>query len=93
MKIQWTPEARQDRAEIWDYLFERDENAAARIDDLISEAVAQLVDFPMLGHQGEVTGTRELTPHSSYRLIYEIQGDIVWILTVIHTKRQWPPLR
>jgi len=93
VKIQWTPEARQDRAEIWDYLFERDENAAARIDDLISEAVAQLVDFPMLGHQGEVTGTRELTPHSSYRLIYEIQGDIVWILTVIHTKRQWPPLR
>lgn len=93
MKIQWTPEARRDRAEIWDYLFERDENAAARIDDLISEAVAQLVDFPMLGHQGEVTGTRELTPHSSYRLIYEIQGDIVWILTVIHTKRQWPPLR
>ena len=93
MKIQWTPEARQDRAEIWDYLFERDENAAARIDDLISEAVAQLVDFPMLGHQGEVTGTRELTPHSSYRLIYEIHGDIVWILTVIHTKRQWPPLR
>jgi len=93
VKIQWTPEARQDRAEIWDYLFERDENAAARIDDLISEAVAQLVDFPMLGHQGEVTGTRELTPHSSYRLIYEIHGDIVWILTVIHTKRQWPPLR
>ena len=93
MKIQWTLEARRDRAEIWDYLFERDENAAARIDDLISEAVAQLVDFPMLGHQGEVTGTRELTPHSSYRLIYEIQGDIVWILTVIHTKRQWPPLR
>jgi len=93
VKIQWTLEARRDRAEIWDYLFERDENAAARIDDLISEAVAQLVDFPMLGHQGEVTGTRELTPHSSYRLIYEIQGDIVWILTVIHTKRQWPPLR
>lgn len=93
MKVQWTPEARQDRADIWDYLFARDEAAAARIDGLFSEAVAQLIDFPMLGHEGEVPGTRELTPHSSYRLVYEIYGDTVWILTVIHTKRQWPPLR
>lgn len=93
MKVLWTPEARQDRADIWDYLFARDENAAARIDGLISEAVAQLADFPMLGHEGEVAGTHELTPHSSYRLVYEIYGDTVWVLTVIHTKRQWPPLR
>ena len=93
MKIRWTPEARQDRADIWDYLFGRDENAAARIDGLISEAVAQLADFPMLGHESEVAGTRELTPHSSYRLVYEIYGDTVWVLAVIHTKRQWPPMR
>ena len=93
MKVRWTPEARQDRVDIWDYLFARDEAAAARIDGLFSEAVAQLTDFPMLGHEGEVPGTRELTPHSSYRLVYEIYGDTVWILTVIHTKRQWPVLR
>lgn len=93
MKVQWTPEARQDRADIWDYLFARDENAAARIDGLFSEAAAQLSGFPMLGHEGEVAGTRELTPHSSYRLVYEIYGDTIWILTLVHTKRQWPPLR
>lgn len=93
MKIRWTPEARQDRADIWGYLFARDENATARIDGLISEAVAQLADFPMLGHEGEGAGTRELTPHSSYRFVYEIYGDTVWVLAVIHTKRQWPPMR
>ncbi|MCG2841594.1 type II toxin-antitoxin system RelE/ParE family toxin [Sandaracinobacter sp. RS1-74] len=93
MKVRWTPEARQDRADIWDYLAARDEKAAVRIDGLISEAVAQLADFPMLGHEGEVAGTRELTPHSSYRLVYEIDSDTVWILTVIHSRRQWPPLR
>lgn len=93
MKVRWTPEARRDRADIWDYLFERDENAAARIDGLIGAAVAQLIDFPMLGHEGEVPGTRELTPHGSYRLVYEIYGDSVWILTIIHTGRQWPPAR
>lgn len=93
MKILWTPEARQDRADIWDYLLPRDGDAAVRIDDLFSEAVARLADFPMLGHEGEVPGTRELTPHGSYRLVYEIYGDTIWVLTIIHTKRQWPPLR
>ena len=93
MKVLWTPEARQDRADIWDYLLPRDGDAAVRIDRLFGEAVARLADFPMLGHEGEVPGTRELTPHSSYRLLYEIYGDTIWVLTIIHTKRLWPPLR
>ena len=93
MKIIWTSEARQDRAEIWDYLFERNEHAAVRMDSLFSVAVAKLIDFPMLGHEGEIPGTRELTPHSSYRLVYEVEGETIWILTLIHSMRQWPPLR
>lgn len=92
MRVRWTPEAHQDRADIWDYLLARDADAAVRIDGLFSEGVARLADFPMLGHEGEVPGTRELTPHSSYRLVYEIDGEIIWVLTIIHTKRQWPPL-
>lgn len=67
MKIIWTPEAEQDRADIWDYLAARDPDAALRIDSLLSDAVARLAAFPMLGHEGEVSGTRELTPHRSYR--------------------------
>lgn len=51
MKIVWTPEAEQDRAAIWDYLEERDPDAALRIDQLFSDAVAQLADFPMLEHE------------------------------------------
>ncbi len=93
MKVRWTPEARQDRADIWDFLSQHDVTAAVRIDDQFSTAVARLADYPMLGHEGEVPGTRELTPHASYRLIYEIYGDTIWILTIVHTKRQWPPLR
>lgn len=92
MKIVWTPEAEQDRSAIWDYLVERDPAAALRIDQLFSEAVAKLADFPMLGHAGICAGTRELTPHRSYRIIYEIVDDTVWILVVIHTARQWPPV-
>ena len=78
MKVRWTPEAEQDRAAIWDYLAARDPQAAARIDRLFSDAAAGLADFPMLGHEGEVPGTRELTPHRRYRLVYEIVDDGLW---------------
>ncbi len=93
MRIVWTLDAEQDRAAIWDYLEARDPLAAVRIDRLISDAVAGLADFPMLGHEGEIAGTRELTPHRSYRIVYEIVNDTVWILVLIHTARLWPPLR
>lgn len=92
MRIVWTPEAEQDRAAIWDYLEARNPDAALRIDSLFNDAVAGLALFPMLGHEGEIPGTRELTPHRSYRLVYEIVDDIVWILVLIHASRQWPPL-
>ncbi len=92
MKIVWTPEAERDRSAIWAYLVERNAAAAVRIDRLFSDAVAGLADFPMLGHDGEVPGTRELTPHPSYRIVYQILDDTVWILVVIHTARRWPPL-
>jgi toxin ParE1/3/4 len=47
----------------------------------------------MLGHIGRVPGTRELIPHESYRLVYEVEADTVWILALVHTARQWPPMR
>ena len=47
----------------------------------------------MLGQSGKIPGTRELIPHESYRLVYEIDGETVWILTLVHTARQWPPVR
>jgi addiction module RelE/StbE family toxin len=93
VKVLWTRDAEQDRADIWDYLEASDPDAALRIDRLFSDAAARLADFPMLGHEGEVSGTRELTPHPSYRLVYEVVDDTVWILVLIHTARQWPPLR
>ncbi|HEU0065979.1 MAG TPA: type II toxin-antitoxin system RelE/ParE family toxin [Sphingomonas sp.] len=92
MKVRWTPDAEQDRAAIWDYLETRDPDAALRMDRLFSDAAAALAGFPMLGHEGEVSGTRELTPHRSYRLVYEVVEDTVWILVLIHAARQWPPL-
>ncbi|MDR0806265.1 MAG: type II toxin-antitoxin system RelE/ParE family toxin [Enterobacteriaceae bacterium] len=66
--------------------------AAVKIDELFSDAVARLAEYPMLGHQGKIAGTRELIPHESYRLIYEVNQQTIWILALIHTARQYPPV-
>lgn len=66
--------------------------AAVRMDELFSDAAAKLADFPHIGRTGKIPGTRELIPHESYRLVYEVEGETLWILAVVHTARQWPPL-
>lgn len=63
------------------------------MDTLFSDTVARLADHPELGQAGIVPGTRELIPYESYRLVYEISGEAVWILALVHTSRQWPLLQ
>lgn len=91
MRVVWTPEAVADRLAIWGYLEERNPQAAVRLDQLFSDAADRLADFPEQGRTGIVLGTRELFPHESYRLVYELVGDTAWILALVHTSRLWPP--
>ncbi len=93
MRVVWTPEAQQDRADVWDYIAADNPRAAARMDALLSDTAARLAEHPELGKPGKIPGTRDLITHESYRLVYEIDGDTVWILTLVHTARQWPPTR
>ncbi len=92
MRIVWTPEALQDREDIWDLIVSDNPKAAIRMDELFSNAVSRLTDFPLLSQTGKILGTRELIPHESYRIVYEIQQETLWILALIHTARHWPPI-
>ena len=93
MTIIWTLEALQDRLDVWDHIAAENPQAAARMDERFSQAVSTLVDNPRIGRQGMIPGTLELIPHEHYRLVYEIDGDTAWILALVHTSRQWPPVR
>jgi toxin ParE1/3/4 len=95
VRVVWTPEALQDRIDIWDYIATDNPHAASRMDALFSESASRLTEHPKLGRPGKVPGTRELVAHEHYRLVYEIavDNDTVWILTLIHTARLWPPAR
>lgn len=71
MKVICTPEAEQDRNDIWQYIAVDNPRAAIKMDELFSEAAARLADLPKLGRSGQIPGTRELIPHENYRLVYE----------------------
>lgn len=93
MIVVWTPEAEQDRADIWDYIAADNPGAAVRMDQLFSDAAARLATYLKLGKAGKISGTRELIPHESYRLVYEIEDDRVWVLALVHTARMWPLIK
>ena len=60
MRLIWTPEAQQDRVDIWQYLHAESPAAAVKLDELFSRAAARLSKHPKVGRVGTVPGTREL---------------------------------
>lgn len=93
MRVFWTPEAEQDRLDIWDYIAVDNPDAAARLDNLFSDTANRLIDFPRRGGAGKIPGTRELIPHEHYRLVYTIVDNTIWMLALVHTARQWPSVK
>ncbi|QEP42078.1 type II toxin-antitoxin system RelE/ParE family toxin [Ectothiorhodospiraceae bacterium BW-2] len=89
----WTPEAIQDRDEIYDYIEADNPAAALALDELFEEKAGRLVDHPNLGRPGRIAVTRELVAHQNYILVYDITGDMVRMLRVLHAAIQWPSVR
>ncbi|SFB84294.1 addiction module toxin, RelE/StbE family [Marinospirillum celere] len=92
MEILWTDTAKEDRLQIWNYLSEINPQAAEDMDSRFSRSVSVLKQFPESGVPGLIKDTRELYPHPSYRLVYEIHSGKIWILAIVHTAKLWPPL-
>lgn len=93
MALFWTPEATQDRDEIYGYIEADNPAAALALDELLAEKAGRLVDHPGLGRPGRVAGTSELVAHRNYVLVYDVVDGQVRVLRVLHAARQWPPGR
>ncbi len=90
MKLQWTRAARADRGSIYEYIEAENPRAAIDLDERFDDIADRLIDLPHLGRPGRVQGTRELVAHRNYVLVYEIGGDAVRVLHVLHAARRWP---
>lgn len=93
MRLFWTPEAIQDRDEIYDYIEADNPTAALALDELFAEKAGRLIDHPGLGRPGRVACTRELVAHHNYILVYDVAGDLIRVLRVMHAAKQRPPQR
>jgi len=90
--VRWSDEAERDLAQILDFIGEQNPAAADRMQALFSQAVKNLQDHPLIYREGRVPGTREIVVHPNHVLIYRIGTDAVWIVNVLHSARQYPPV-
>jgi toxin ParE1/3/4 len=93
LKVNFTPQAQDDLRAIKDWIAADDERAAERVISRIRQTVMMFGQFPKLGHEGAVPGTREFKVTGlPYLIVYQIaSSEEIDIVTVIHSKRLYPP--
>ena len=91
MRVIWSVVAEHDLNAIVEYIAQDNIHAALEMDELLQNSAAGLGIFPNQGKAGRIPGTRELSAHKHYILVYRVTNDTVEIATVLHTSRQWPP--
>lgn len=90
-ELKWHALARADLLAIVDYISDDNPDAAQRVKDDIEEKAVSLSNFPKMGRQGRIEGTRELVVWANYILVYEEDAANIRILRVLHSAQQWPP--
>lgn len=92
MRVRWTDDADEELVTLIAYVYPHNRSAALTMYGRARSKVQQLQEFPRIGRVGRMPNTRELViDHTPYIAVYMIMDDIVWIMHVIHTSRQWPP--
>ena len=85
MKLRFTRRSRRHLDAIAEYIADRNPDAARRVGGRIREVIALVGEFPLIGHQGALAGTREMgVPGLPYVIVYRIDEDAVKVLGVYH---------
>jgi toxin ParE1/3/4 len=90
--IRWTEPAADQLESLYEYItWDKGEQVAARIAELIGESIQGLERYPMLGRPGRVSGTRELVvAKTPFLIAYTIDKDCIVILAIYHGAQSWP---
>lgn len=90
MKLRWLPAAFQDIERLYEFLVEKDPNAAARAMEVILDGAEILEDMPEIGKpMNDDTSRRELyLPFGAgaYVLRYKLDGEKIVIIRVWHSR-------
>ncbi len=93
-QIRWSAESVRDLEEIHDFIARNSPRYAAAVAERLVAAVGRLERFPESGRvvpELDEPQVREVI-HGSYRIVYELRGELVEVLTVFRASRLFPLL-
>lgn len=87
----WTINAKNDLKAQLDYIAYDNADAARKLAIIIKSSCTNLDQFPNIGRDGVVKGTRELVIQSTpYICVYRVTAQHVEILRLLHARMKWP---
>ncbi|WP_085647948.1 MULTISPECIES: type II toxin-antitoxin system RelE/ParE family toxin [unclassified Pseudomonas] len=90
MRLVWRQEALDDRDNIMERIGQENPAAAIKLDEAFELKGEGARQHPALYRKGIAGGTREIVVTPNYVIIYTVKVDVVEVLRVLHTRRQWP---
>lgn len=90
MELKWTSEALFDLTRLYEYLAPVNQKAVARAVQSLATAPTLLLDNPRIGVQLFQFESREVRRliMKQYEIRYEIQGNIIYLLRLWHTREK-----
>lgn len=92
-KVTWAPSALEDVNSIAEYIARDSADRAALFIVRLFEATDRLQEFPLSGRIIPEIGNpscREVI-YGSYRIMYRLVNNDIWITGVVHGARNWSP--
>jgi toxin ParE1/3/4 len=85
VRVRYSPGALRDLENIYDYIAERNPQAASRVLARIRAAINLLSEFPRIGHAGRAPDTREwVVKGLPYIIVHELHDDVLAVLAIFH---------
>ena len=93
MVLLWEEKSLLDREAIFDFLYQFNPLAAEKTDDLIEAKVSMLLSNPLIGVKKEgIRGRCFIIPDVSLLVFYDVTGDMIRIMRVLHQKQKYPDM-
>ena len=94
LNVNLTPQAVDDLYRIREWIARDSDRAAEQTVDRILQTAAMFGGFPMVGRVGRIEATREFSVVGlPYLIVYTVASESeIDVLTVVHTRRRYPPV-
>jgi len=90
----YTKLAIQDIQQAFDYIAKDNPQSAKMVIERIEKGIDTLCAHPSLGRPGRVDRTREyVIVHTPFIVVYRPYKLALWVLSVLHTSKKYPPIR